>query len=148
MRFYLGELSEKVVKERLSGKSFVEIGKICEIPNPSFIELVYTWKMSHEPITWRQQHLDLEMTRNDALFSAYWQDALSGDSKAAEIILKINKAKIELIQKMKDFPVDRLEEASKMIIEIEADLFEVETKLKEQLEAINKALEGFDLPQH
>jgi len=49
---------------------------------------------------------------------------------------------------MKDFPVDRLEEASKMIIEIEADLLEVEIKLKEQLEAINKALEGFDLPQH
>ena len=148
MTFYLGELSDKIMRERLSGKSFVEIGEICKIPNPNFIELVYTWKKSHEPVTWKQQHLELEIARSDAMLAAYWADAISGDSKAAQIVLKTNKSRMELIQKMKDFPFDKLEETSKMIIEIESDLLVVETMLKEQLIAINEALDGVDLPYH
>ena len=148
MKHNLRDLSNFVLKERLAGKSFVEISEISKILNPDFIELVYTWKKSLEPIFWKQQHFDLELLRNDALHAAYWADAIAGDSKAAQVILKVNNSKMKLVEKLENFPVDKIEEILKIKIENQSDLLEIETMLKDQLKEINKILEGFDFSYH
>ena len=148
MKHNLRDLSNFVLKEKLAGKSFVEISEITKILNPDFIELVYTWKKSLEPIFWKQQHFDLELLRNDALHAAYWADAIAGDSKAAQVILKVNNSRMKLVERIENFPVDKLEEALKLKIENQSDLLEVETILKDQLKEINKILEGFDFSYH
>jgi ATP-dependent Lon protease len=148
MKHNLRDLSNFVLKEKMAGKSFVEISEICKILNPDFIELVYMWKKSHEPIFWKQQYFDLELLRNDALHAAYWADAIAGDSKAAQVILKVNNSRMKLVERLENFPVDKLEEALKLKIENQLDLLEVETILKDQLKEINKILEGFDFSYH
>jgi hypothetical protein len=55
---------------------------------------------------------------------------------------------MKLVERLENFPVDKIEEVLKIKIENQSDLLEVETMLKDQLREINKILEGFDFSYH
>jgi hypothetical protein len=148
MRIYFENLVDLVMKERLAGKSFLEISKKCLIPDPNFIKLVYTWKNLQEPISWKREHLDLELARAEALYSAYWLDAASGDRKAASILLKANNLRMALIEKIADFPEGRIDELTGMMIESEEGLKKIEALLRSQIEKYNDLTKDIDYPNH
>lgn len=141
MRILFDQLVNSVVKGKLAGKSFLEISEECAIPDPDFIQLVYIWKIHQEPISWKRHHLDLELARIEKLHSTYWIDAISGDRRAASILLKVNKSKSALIEKMADFPEDKTDEISKILIENEEGLKQVEVLLKSQIVKYNELIE-------
>ncbi len=148
MRIYFEDLVDIVMKERLAGKSFLEISKKCLIPDPQFIKLVYTWKTLQEPISWKREHLDMELARAEALHSTYWLDAASGDWKAASILLKANNLRMALIEKLADFPKGKIDELSGMMIESEEELKKIETHLRSQIERYNELIKDIHYPSH
>jgi hypothetical protein len=147
MHIRFNDLVNTVVDGRLAGKSFLEISRDCAIPDPDFIQLVYTWKVHQEPITWKRQHLDLELARLETIHSAYWLDAISGDRRAASILLKANNSKMALIEKVADFPEDKTDELSEMLIESAEEAEKVEVMLRSQIDKYNELIKDIDIPR-
>ena len=148
MRIYFEDLVDTVMRERLAGKSFLQISKKVSIPDPYFIQLIYTWKNMQEPVSWKRQHLDLELSRAEALHSAYWLDALSGDRKAASILIKANNSRMALVDKLADFPAGKTEELRGMLIKNAEEVKKIKTMLKSQIEKYNELLKDFHFPSH
>jgi len=146
MGIRFNELVNIVVKGRLAGKSFLEISKDCAVPDPDFIQLVYTWKMHKEPITWKRNHLELELARAETLHLAYWLDAISGDRRAASILLKANNSRMALIQELADFPEDKIDELSEMLIENAEEAKKVEVMLRSQIDKYNELVKDIEFP--
>ena len=77
---------------RLAGKSWVEIAKETGYPSGPACQTSVTNYLQQAAVRTsaakRQEALDLELERLDTLQAAYWDAALLGDDKSAQVILK------------------------------------------------------------
>jgi hypothetical protein len=86
---------------RLSGKSWREIGLLCEYASDDVARLQVKMWLQKAAIevdrTTRSEHLVLELERLDSLQSSVWDDAVAGDKKSMDSVLRIVQIRSRLL---------------------------------------------------
>ena len=91
-------LEKKVFEERLSGHLFSQIAELVHLENATDTKGYFEAFLKSEAGETSHEMLNLEHCRLDALHQAFWPAAISGDSKAATVILKTMDSRQKLIQ--------------------------------------------------
>lgn len=86
----------------LGGKSWEEIARICGYANGKTAQVCVRQYITKAAVSMdvvkKEEVLDLEMARLDALQDAYWDAAVSGDDvKSAEFVLKVMGHRAKLL---------------------------------------------------
>ena len=91
-------LEKKVFGERLSGRLFSQVAELVDLGNANDAKGYFEAFLKSEAGETSHEMLNLEHCRLDALHQAFWPAAISGDSKAALIVLKTMDSRQKLIQ--------------------------------------------------
>ena len=146
MKLDLDGLAKNIIRERIAGHSFRDISRKYFIPDPDFIQLIFEWETSREPVRWKQSYIELEIMRIDQLQSNYWDLARAGDENARRTVIQLMQLKKSYIEQLPKFPAGCADEVTTFIEEGKTEYTKTREYLETRIEILNQILKDFDLP--